>query len=272
MNKIETKFKETKLKNFSLKEHFIELRSRLSIIFCCFCILFLICYYYSADIYKYLLKPLSNASSINSRSIIYTGLPEAFFAYLKLSAFGATILVFPIILIQIYLFLAPGLYKQEKKIVIVMLTLSPLLFLIGGALAFYILMPKALLFFLSFEDRSTITPIILQAKISEYLSLVIHLILAFGISFQLPIIIVILKMMNIINIGSLKAKRRLAIVINFIIAGILTPPDVLSQIGLAIPLLLLYELSIILCKLFENLNTINTRIEISKIERTRIED
>ncbi|WP_238528492.1 twin-arginine translocase subunit TatC [Rickettsia honei] len=139
--------------------------------------------------------------------------------------------------------------------------MSPILFWCGSIFVFYFVMPKAWNFFLSFEKRDMIVPIVLEARISEYLNLVIHLIIAFGVAFQLPVVIMILNILKIVKVQTLKQKRCIAVVINFIIAGILTPPDILSQFALAIPLLLLYETSIMICNFIEKLRTLNVKYQ-----------
>lgn len=240
------------MQTFTLKEHFFELKNRAFIVFFAFVIAFTICYYFSDNIYNFLLKPLAVLNPENYRKVIYTGLTEAFFTYLKLAAFSAFTLIIPILTIQIFLFLKPGLHKKEQQIAAIILCMSPILFWTGAIFVFYYVMPKAWHFFLSFEKTSISIPIILEAKISEYLDLIIHLIIAFGLAFQLPIIIILLNLLKVVDTKSLKKKRRLSIVINFLISGILTPPDVISQFALAIPLLLLYEISIILCKFVED--------------------
>ena len=224
--------------------HFIELKKRLIITLIWFVFATILSYYFSGEIFQFLLKPLIN-SSIDTRRIIYTDLTEAFFTYLTLSAFAGLILSIPMIALQIYLFIRPGLYKTEQKTARILFLISPILFIIGGLFVFYLVIPKAWSFFISFEITNATTPIILEAKISEYLSLIIKLIIAFGIAFQIPIILIILSLFGAISAAKLRAQRRIAIVINFIIAGIITPPDILSQISLAIAMILLYELSII---------------------------
>ncbi|MEY3196973.1 MAG: hypothetical protein RLZZ59_341 [Pseudomonadota bacterium] len=176
--------------------------------------------------------------------MIYTGLAEAFFTYLSLSVFVGFILSVPVIAVQIYLFISPGLYKFERKTAALILSSAPLLFILGGIFVFYLVIPRAWGFFMSFESVDASVPLLLEARISEYLSLVIKLIMAFGFAFQMPVILAILGLFGIVSAESLKKKRRIAILINFIIAGIVTPPDVISQISLAIPMLLLYEFSI----------------------------
>jgi sec-independent protein translocase protein TatC len=148
-------------------------------------------------------------------------------------------------------FIAPGLYRSEKKVIIPFFIASPLLFIIGSALAYYYLIPSAWRFFLSFEQHGNI-PILLEARISEYLSTVLEIVIGFGIAFQLPLIMIILVKLGILTTYTLSSKRKYAIVAIFIIAAILTPPDVFSQISLAIPLLLLYEISLLICHKFEN--------------------
>ncbi|MGV2433017.1 MAG UNVERIFIED_CONTAM: twin-arginine translocase subunit TatC [Rickettsiaceae bacterium] len=236
---------------YNLKEHLSELKSRLIIVLVFFLISFCACYYYSEEIFQIMLHPLLEISEIHTRKIIYTGLTEAFFTYLNLSVFAAFCLSIPIVALEIYLFVKPGLYKREARIASFMFFLSPLLFILGALFVFYFVIPKAWEFFLSFEVRDTELPLMLEARISEYIALVIKLILSFGLAFQMPIILVILAMFGIISHKSLRQKRRIAIVINFVIAGIITPPDILSQIALAIPMLLLYELSIFACKYIE---------------------
>ncbi len=237
-----------KLPKYKLSQHLSELKYRLTIIAISFIVSFLICYYYSEYIFKFILQPLVNIIGDEKRKIIYTGLSEAFFTYINLSAFVAFLTSIPIIASQIYLFIKPALYEAERKIAMGVLFFSPILFFIGSCFVFYFVIPKAWEFFLSFEVTNTEIPLLLEARISEYLSLVIKLVLAFGIAFQMPVILVILALFGIISHESLRKKRRIAIVVNFIIAGIITPPDILSQVALAIPMVLLYELSILACK------------------------
>lgn len=245
------------MKKFTFKEHFLELKARIRKIFIFLIISFVFCYYFSDIIYIILLRPLVYNGPDSIDKIIYTGLTEAFFTYLKLSAFVAFLLNFPMICYQFYAFIAPGLLPDEKKIILAILFLSPILFFSGSFFVFYLVMPKAWNFFLSFENSKIGVPLVLEAKISEYFSLVMQLILAFGLAFQVPVVMIILNIMGFISSETLRRKRRISIVINFILAAIFTPPDVLSQIALAIPLLLLYEISILICKFIENRGTKN---------------
>jgi len=240
------------LAKYKLSDHLFELKYRLKIVAAFFTISFLASYYYSQDIFLFLLDPLLHTANTGGRKIIYTGLAEAFFTYMTLSAFFAFVISLPIIALEVYLFIRPGLYKKERKIAAFMLAFSPILFITGTLFVFYFVIPKAWEFFVSFESRDNMIPILLEAKISEYLSLVIKLIMAFGIAFQMPIILVLLSLLGFISPCYLRSKRRISIVVNFIIAGIITPPDIISQISLAIPMLLLYELSIIACSYTSN--------------------
>ncbi len=245
----------------SFASHFVELRSRLlkSIIF--ILIIFILSYTFAEQIYNFLVEPYANAvkDDLNSRRLIFTALHETFITYLKVAFFTAIFLGSPILLIQIYKFIAPGLYKNEKRAILPYLVSTPILFLLGGVLVYYLVMPLAIKFFLSFETigSGSSLPIQLEAKVNEYLSLIMRLIFAFGISFQLPILLNLLARIGVVNSRYLKSRRRYVIVIIFTVAAILTPPDPITQIGLAIPLLLLYELSIITVRFTEKKKTEN---------------
>jgi sec-independent protein translocase protein TatC len=232
----------------SLLGHLAELKNRVLWTVLFFILAFGICYLYKEHIYAFLVQPLMDIySDQEDRRLIYTGLTEAFFTYLKLSLSCAFILTFPFASTQFYIFLAPGLYKRERKVIVPYIIYAPLLFLAGAALAYYIVFPMAWEFFLSFEKTEGV-PIQLEARVSEYLALVMQLIIGFGLAFQLPVILTLLTRVGITSGIGLAKKRRYAIVIIFIVAAILTPPDVISQIALALPLLLLYECSVFICK------------------------
>ena len=239
----------------SFTSHFVELRTRIlhSLLF--IFIIFVISYFFAEYIYNFLVEPYAAAvkDDIGSRRLIFTALHETFITYIKVAFFSAIFLGSPVMLIQIYKFIAPGLYKNEKKAILPYLISTPILFLLGGVLVYYLVMPLAIKFFLSFETSgSNLTlPIQLEAKVNEYLSLIMRLIFAFGISFQLPILLNLLARIGIVNSEYLKKRRRYVIVIIFTLAAILTPPDPITQVGLAIPLLLLYELSIFTVKFIE---------------------
>ena len=245
-------------KETSFISHLTELRQRLihSLIF--LVILFIICYIFSDHIYGFLVEPYANAVKEDNieRRLIFTALQETFLTYIKVSFFSAFFATSPFILIQVWKFIAPGLYKHEKKAIMPYLVLTPLLFLLGGMLVYYLIMPLAIKFFLSFESTgiSTSLPIQLEAKVNEYLSLVMKLIFAFGISFQLPIVLSLLARIGVVDSQFLKERRKYVVVIIFAAAALLTPPDPITQIGLAVPLLILYELSIFSVKFIENKN------------------
>ena len=241
--------------NGSFVSHLTELRSRLIKSFIFLIFIFLLCYFFSVEIYRFLVQPYSDAVLANEldRRLIFTALHEAFLTYLKVSFFAALFISSPIFLTQIWKFIAPGLYKNEKQALLPYLIATPALFILGGCLVYYLIMPLAIKFFLSFESVAEpgIIAIQLEAKVNEYLSLIMRLIFAFGISFQLPIILSLLARIGIIDSEYLKLRRKYVVVIIFAIAAILTPPDPITQIGLALPLLLLYELSIFTVKFIE---------------------
>ena len=247
-----------KSKQASFVEHLTELRSRLlnSIIY--FFIFFIICYFFAENIYSFLVNPYAEAVKDDEvdRRLIYTALHETFITYLKVAFFTAIFTTSPILLIQIWKFVAPGLYKNEKKALLPYLIATPTLFLLGGCLVYYLVMPLAIKFFLTFETSAQISnlPIQLEAKVNEYLSLIMRLIFAFGLSFQLPVLLSLLARAGFIDSEYLKKRRKYVIVIIFAVAALLTPPDPITQIGLGIPLLILYELSILSVKFIEKKN------------------
>ena len=247
--------KDEKIKQGSFVEHLTELRSRLVNSFIYLFIFFIICYFFAENIYRFLLEPYAQAvinDEVNRR-LIFTALHETFITYLKVAFFTAMFVTSPIILTQIWKFIAPGLYKNEKKALLPYLVATPTLFLLGGMLVYYLVMPLAIKFFLTFETSAQISslPIQLEPKVNEYLSLIMRLIFAFGISFQLPVLLSLLARVGFIDSEYLKKRRKYVVVIIFAVAAILTPPDPITQIGLGIPLLILYELSILSVKFIE---------------------
>ena len=235
--------------------HLTELRSRLIKSFLFLIFLFIICYIFSSEIYRFLVQPYTDAvlSENLNRRLIFTALHEAFLTYLKVAFFAAFFISSPFFLTQLWKFIAPGLYKNEKKTLLPYLVATPILFILGGCIVYYLIMPLAIKFFLGFETVAEpgVIAIQLEAKVNEYLSLIMRLIFAFGVSFQLPVILSLLARIGIINSEYLRQRRKFFVVIIFAMAAILTPPDPITQIGLAIPLLLLYELSIITVKFTE---------------------
>jgi sec-independent protein translocase protein TatC len=237
-----------------LLDHLIELRNRL--IYSCAAILigFLICYFFAEHIYSFLVQPLADVyQGQTGRRMIYTGLAEAFFTYVKVAFWAGAFLTFPVVAVQLWMFIAPGLYRKEKQAFLPFLLATPVLFFLGGAMAYYVIFPLAWRFFLSFETPGGdgTLPIELEARVAEYLSLVMKLIFAFGLSFQLPVALTLMGRVGLITSQQLATNRRYAIVAVFVVAAVLTPPDVISQVGLAIPILLLYELSIIAVRMVE---------------------
>lgn len=242
---------EAELPTQHLVEHLIELRKRVVIAILAFIVATVLCYMVAGDIYEFLVRPLADAfPNPEHRRLIYTGLTEAFVAYIRLSVFAGFFVAFPVIAAQFYLFLAPGLYKKERKALIPYLAAAPVLFLIGAAFAYYFIFPAAWKFFLSFETPGMNggLPIQLETRVADYLSIVMHLIMAFGLSFQLPVVLILLVKAGVVQVATLRRGRRYAIVIIVVIAAFITPPDVFSQIALSVPLYLLYEISIFLCR------------------------
>jgi sec-independent protein translocase protein TatC len=228
-----------------LMEHLIELRKRLIWSFVALGAAFAVCYYFATYIVTFLAQPLVTAFGPGKGTLIYTKLYEAFFVQVKVALFAAFFLAFPIIANQIWAFVAPGLYAKEKRAFLPFLIATPILFTMGGALAYYLVMPAAFHFFLKYEgDIGGIKQEALPA-IGDYLSLVMQFILAFGIAFLLPILLMLLERAGIVSRDQLKRGRRYAILGAFVVAAVATPPDVISQCMLAIPLILLYELSLI---------------------------
>lgn len=244
----------------SIIEHLTELRNRIGVVFICFIVMFFISVVRPfgegsqsiADIvYTFLQAPLADVLLERGGRMIFTGLHEGFFTQIKVGFFTALCVTFPIMLVQIWKFVAPALYKNEKGAFLPFLIATPLLFILGAAMVYYLVIPLAWQFFISFETigGSGALPIEVEPRISEYLSLVMRLMFAFGLSFELPVILLLLVKAGIATPDGLASKRKYAILLSFIAAAILTPPDVISQVLLAVPVILLYEISIIAARI-----------------------
>jgi sec-independent protein translocase protein TatC len=237
-----------------LIEHLIELRQRLMRAVIAIFVAFIVCFYFADDIYNLLIIPYERAAGTERQiRLIYTAPQEYFFTQMKLALFGALFLAFPIIANQIYKFVAPGLYRNERHAFLPFLIATPILFAAGAALVYFAVMPLALGFFLSMEQTGEEGRAIIELlpKVNEYLGLIMTLIFAFGLVFQLPVVMTLLGRAGLVSSETLKTKRKYAIVIAFIVAAILTPPDPISQLGLALPTLILYEISIQAVRLIE---------------------
>ena len=258
-------------KKYSLTVHLAELKKRMYFIVFFFLFIFIIAYIYAYQIFQFVAQPLmvKTLANINDqlpKHFIYTNMMEVFLSYIKQSVYIAITLSVPVISYNTYKFIAPGLYRFERQIVFLLAILAPLLYLTGIMFCYYVIIPKASNFFVNLANPKFINnsnqeyiKLIFEAKISEYLQFIIDLTLAFGLAFQLPVILCLLTAWGLIDSIFLISYRRLAIVIIFIISGIITPPDVLSQFALAIPLVLLYEISIIACKYIVNMRNKHVR-------------
>jgi sec-independent protein translocase protein TatC len=232
-----------------LIEHLVELRQRLIWSIGGFFVAFLVCFFFAKQLFNMLVVPFKWAVhwaglAQDKVELIYTAPQEFFFTQIKLAMFGGMIIAFPVIATQIYKFIAPGLYKNERAAFLPFLIASPLLFLLGAALVYFFFTPMVMWFFLAMQQTDGEVQISLLPKVSEYLSLIMTLIFSFGLVFQLPVVTTLMARVGLVSSQGLKSKRKWAIVIAFVVAAVLTPPDPISQIGLALPTILLYEIGI----------------------------
>ncbi|MDD3800413.1 MAG: twin-arginine translocase subunit TatC [Novosphingobium sp.] len=229
-----------------LLDHLIELRTRLMRCVLALALAFAVCLYFADDIFGFLCRPLTEAFPEGQGRLIYTKLYEAFFVEVKVALFAAFFVSFPIIANQLWAFVAPGLYAKEKKAFLPFLFATPILFLTGAAMAYYIVMPTAFHWFLGFQGEAGGLKLEALPGTGDYLNLVMQFILAFGISFLLPVLLLLLNRAGIVSRAQLSGARRYVVVAIFIIAAIATPPDVISQLLLAVPLILLFEGSLLI--------------------------
>ncbi len=229
-----------------LMEHLIELRQRLIYSCLAIAVLFVICFFVANPIFNILLGPFERAvGNIEDVELIFTAPQEFFFTQLKVALFAAIFLAFPVIASQVYMFVAPGLYKNERSAFLPYLVATPILFIIGASLVYFGVMPLAMRFFLSLEQTGAgQASIQMMTRVSDYLDLTMTLLLAFGFCFQLPVVLTLLARAELIGSSNLRAWRKYAIVAILTLAAFLTPPEPMTQIGLAVPVFLLYELSI----------------------------
>ena len=235
--------------------HLIELRSRLIWVMGAMILGTAVCFGFAQQIYGFLVAPLADAMGPDDTGrLIYTGLTEAFFTYIKVAFFAGIFITFPVLLIQLWRFIAPGLYKNERSAFLPFIIATPVLFFLGGAVVYAFVLPLVVDFFLGYQSTASQTalPIQLEARVSEYLSLVMTMVFAFGLCFQLPVLLTLMGKAGLITAQALARKRKYALIVALIAAAILTPPDIISQIMLGGAIMILYELSIILIRCVHN--------------------
>lgn len=239
----------------TLLSHMGELKKRLILSACVLCILGVIAWLNVDTILAILIDPLKNAmiDEGGTNRLIMTSLTEGFVTRIRVAMFSAFFIGLPFILYQLWAFMAPGLYKKEKRLIVPLMIISPLMFILGACFVYYLVIPNAWAFFLGFQSSSMETALKVQSEVQlgAYLDLIMSFLFAFGVVFQWPVLLVLLGKVGIVTVASLQQYRRIVIVISFVVAAVLTPPDIISQFALALPMIVFYEIAIIILRMMK---------------------